>query len=273
MTRACAYISVVVSIGLLAGLAHGQTVIFSVTGLAQAAEQFEMRYGVPVSYEDANYAYAGDLIDQTRPDYARSHPNTPRLFSPKSGPLTLRGDPKEHLSLFNAAADAMPMLQSLLDDHVKAGYPGQFKLIPSGDGLDIVPVAVKNANGILLPDQSLLETKITLPVVRRNDIEILDAICAAVRTNSGKNIGVATNQFVSLYWVVTIGADNEPARTVLQRALDGLKFTGDPTDKVPKAAWSLRYAPGLEMYLLNVRQVVAEAPSLTGKTIRQTVFR
>lgn len=268
----------VVSISLLASLAYGQTVIFSVTGtkpLAQAAEQFEMRYGIPISYEDPNYVYDGDLIDQTPPAYAQSHPNAPTAPArvvPKGGSLVLRGDPKKQLSLFNAAADAMPMLQSLVDDHMKAGYPGQFKVIPSGDGFDIVPMAVKNSAGTLVPDQSLLETRITLPELQRTADRTLDGICEAIRSNTGKNIGVGMNQFQSLYWVATVGANNEPARTVLERTLDGL-HTNSSGAQIPKAAWSLMYAPGMKMYFLNVRQVIVEAPSPVGKMIRQTVFR
>jgi hypothetical protein len=261
------------SIGLLAGFVYAQPgIIFSVSGvtpLAQAAEAFETRYGISVSYEDANYAYEGDLIDETHPDYAKAHPNGSRALTPKGGSLTLHGDPKFAV---HSAQEAMPLLQALVNDHKKAGIPGEFKLIPNGDGVAIVPTAVKDASGILLPDQSLLETKITLPELKRTGDETLNAICEAVKTNSGKHIGVATNQFMSLYYTVTIGALNEPARSVLQRTLAGLEFTGGPTH-IPKASWSLFYDPGLKMYLLNVRQVRMEVPTPAGGKIKRPVFR
>jgi hypothetical protein len=263
------------AIGFVAGLACGQrAVIFSVSGprpLAAAAEAFEMHYGIPVSYEDANYAYEGDLDDKTAPEYAKSHPGGSRLLIPKGGHLTLRGDPKRTL-LF--AQDAMPLLQSLLDEHVQAGIPGQFKLIPNGDGVAIVPSAVKNAGGILLPDQSILETKINLPVLKRTGAETLNAICEAIRTSSGKNIGVGTSSFhqgIQPY-SMTIGADNEPARSVLQRALAGVGFA-EPghVGHIPKTSWSLLYAP--DMYALNVHQVVVEVPSPAGGKVKRPVFR
>lgn len=269
--------TVVVIFGLLAGLAYGQAVIFSVTGsesLAEAAQQFEMRYGIPVSYEAPNYAYEGDLVDDNDagyPGYARRFANGSKALV-KGGPLALRGDPNKQLSLFNAAADAMPMLQSLVDDHAKADYPGRFTLIPTGDGVAIVPTAIKNAAGILVPDQSLLETRITLPLMRRTVDETVEAISKAIRTSTGKNIVAGDDQFRSAYYAVTVGATNEPARGVLDRTLTGFEFTGGASD-IPKAAWTLKYSPGLKMYILHVRQVVAEVPTPAGGKIKRPVFR
>jgi hypothetical protein len=264
------------TIGFVAGLAYGQAaVIFSVTDprpLAQAAEAFETHYGIPVSYEDANYAYAGDLDDKTAPEYAKSHPGGRRALIPKGGSLTLRGDPKLAV---HSAQDAMPLLQSLLDDHKKAGHPGEFKLIPNGDGVAIVPSAVKNAGGILLPDHSLLETKISLPELQRTADGTIQAICEAVQTNSGKIIGLASSPFQGIQpYSVTIGASNEPARSVLERTFESLGFA-EPghVGHIAKASWSLLYAPGSNIYALNLRQVRVEVPSPAGGKVKRPVFR
>ena len=257
--------SVVVSIGLFATLAYGQTVIISVTGarpLDQAAEQFEARYGIPVSYEDATYVYKGDLVDKTHPDYAKSHPDGPRALFPKGGTLVLRGDP--NLPFYVAPGNAaMPLLKSLLDAHVKAGIPGEFKVIPNGDGLDIVPVAVKDVAGILSPDQSPLETKISLPELKRTGDETLNEICKAILASSGKKVGVGSSPFMGVQSIppysVTIGARNEPARSVLQRSLPILKYYDSRTmGHIPKMAWSLLYDPGQKIYALNVRYALFE---------------
>jgi hypothetical protein len=198
MRRACKG-SIVVGIGLLAGVAYGQVgVIFSVTGsspLAKAAEEFEARYGIPISYEDPAYAYDGDLIDHTDPDYKGSHPGGSRALDPKVGTVVLRGNFR---ALVRSSTDAMPLLQSLLDDHVRAGNPGEFALIPNGDGVAIVPTRVRSANGVLSPDQSPLEVRISLPELKRTAKQTLDAICGAIQANSGKQIGVASSPFIGL---------------------------------------------------------------------------
>jgi hypothetical protein len=262
MRRACKG-SVVVGIGLLAGVAYGQVgVIFSLTDsrpLAKAAEEFEARYGIPISYEDPAYAYNGDLIDHTDPDYKRSHPGGFRALDPKVGTVVLRGNFR---ALVRSSADAMAMLQSLLDDHLRAGNAGEFALISNGDGVAIVPARVRNANGVLSPDQSPLETRISLPELRRTATQTLDAIGGAIRTNSGKEVGVASSPFIGMQpYSVTIGANNEAARGVLQRTLAGLEYAdGRTVGHIPKMAWSLLYVPGQKIYLLNVRQVLVEAP-------------
>jgi hypothetical protein len=268
--------TVIVGIGLL-GAAYGQVgVIFSVSGskpLAKAAEEFEAKYGIPISYEDPAYAYPGELVDHTDPGYSKSHPEGPRALSLKGGgSLVLHADPKMAV---RSSAAAMPLLQSLLDEHVRAGYPGEFKLVPNGDGVAIVPVAVRNLNGVSLPDQSPLETTISLPESKRTAMETLNAICGAIRNNSGKNIGVASGPFIGTQpYSVTIGAANEPARSVLQRTLAGLEYVDTHTQaRIPKMAWSLLYDPGQKVYLLNVHQVLKEVLTPTGRTIRRPVAR
>ena len=268
MRRACKG-SVVVSVGLLAGVAYGQVgVIFSVTGsspLAKAAEEFEARYGIPISYEDPAYAYDGDLVDHTDPDYKRSHPDGPKALVPKGGTVVLRGN--FHAPV-RSSVDAMPLLQSLLDDHARAGNPGEFALVPSGDGVVIVPTKVRDANGFLVPDQSPLEVRISFPELQRTDLETLDAICGTILADSGMKVGVASHNFDGLRsteargkYYVTIGANNEPARSVLQRTLARLERP-EPGNKtpIPKMAWSLLYVPGQKIYVLNVGQVLVEAP-------------
>lgn len=269
--------NVVIGIGLLVGgVASGQVgVIFSVTDskpLAQAAEKFEVRYGIPVSYEDPTYAYDGDLVDHTDPAYKQSHPNGPRALSPKVGTVAFQADP--HMAVSSAAA-AMPLIQSLLDDHVKAGNLGQFKLIPNPyeDGIAIVPVAIRNAAGVLSPDQSPLETKISFPQLQRTAMQTLDAICGAIQANTGKQIGVASAPFGGQPYSATIGANNETARNVLQRTLANIRYPDGQTGQLPKTSWNLLYDPGVKMYLLNVRQVLREVPTPTGRTIRRPVVR
>ena len=99
----------------------------------------------------------------------------------------------------------------------------------------------------------------------------MSAICEAVKTASGKNIGIGTSSFhqglQNPNFLLTIGADNEPARTVLQRALD-------PSHVGPtKTSWSLLYAPDLKMYALNLRQVQIEISTPLGGKVKRPVFR
>jgi hypothetical protein len=143
--------------------------------------------------------------------------------------------------------------------------------MPSGDGVVIVPTKVRDANGILSPDKSPLEVSISLPTQERTAKEAMDAICAAILANSGKKVVMGQEPFStglrstdargakSAYYV-TIGATNEPARSVLQRTLASLEWA-NPRIKspIPKMAWRLLYDPGERVYALNVHQLLWEA--------------
>jgi hypothetical protein len=283
MKRTCKG-SLVLGIGLVAGVGYGQVagevIILSATGprpLVKAADQLEARYGIPVSYEDATYAYEGDLVDETDPAYKLSHPGI-RALGVKNGSAVLRGNLSASV---RSPADAMPLFQSLLDDYVRAGNPGEYALVQSGDGVVIVPTRVRNENGVLLPDQSPLETRISFPELQRTDLETLAAICGAILANSGKKVVVGTTPFGGLQspgtrgsYYVTIGASNEPARSVLQRTLAGLQWADSRTQgPILKMGWWLLYDPGERVYALSVHQVFREAPSPTGRTVRQPVVR
>lgn len=67
------------------GQAALQPIIISATEprpLESVGKLFERRFGIPVSYEDAAYAYSGDVIDQTSQEYKKAHPEA-RALSPK----------------------------------------------------------------------------------------------------------------------------------------------------------------------------------------------
>jgi hypothetical protein len=293
MKRACEG-SIVAALGLLAlAVAYGQQaaqvavtdpVIFSVTGsrpLAQAADEFEARYGITVSYEDPLYSFAGDLVDGMDPVYRLNHPGQTALY-PRAGSVTLRGN---FAASVESPADAMPLLQSLLDDYVKAGNPGEFALVESGDGVIIVPSKVRDANGILSPQQSPLEVRISFPEQERTASEAMDAICGAILANSGKKVVMGMEPFsmgvrstdprgLKASYYVTIGARNEPARSVLERTLASLEWANPRTlGRISKMGWRLLYDVNEKTYALNVHGVFRLAPTPTGNTTRQPVFR
>jgi hypothetical protein len=267
--------AVILPTAIVYGQVLSQPIILSVTDprpLAKAGELFERRYGIPVSYEDVAYVYDGDVIDQTDPDYKKTHPNI-RALIPRGGAVTIRGQAG---AVVPTPREASLVLQTALDDHARANNPGEFALLQNSDGLVIVPSSSRDANGILAPDHSPLETNISFLQVQRTALEALESICSAVTGASGKKVVVGTTPFRSLsgQMVVKVGAVNEQARSVLFRALAGIQPT-DPRTKAPsiKLAWQLLYDPGERMYALNVHQVMMEAPSPAGVKILRPVTR
>lgn len=168
------------------------------------------------------------------------------------------------------------MLQAAVDDHKKSGNPGEFTLLQDAEGVVIVPVSVRNSNGVLVPNRSPLEVNITFPELQRSPLETLEVIATAIRAASGERVEVMSAPFQGLASkaLISIGAANEQARSVLTRTLS-TPFSNVGTAKVPqiKLAWRLLYDPGQRTYGLNVHQVMVEATSPTGATILRPVTR
>lgn len=235
--------------------------------LYEAGVLLEHKYGVPISYEDV--AYAGSDLDVT----------TFRRPVPRSGPLTLDLSP--------AVTEPEPrtvalLLQRLLEQHVRNGNPGQFKLIETAAGLDIVPVSARNSVGTSIPYSSPLETRISLPVEERDAGATVSLICQLVSSASGKEIGMGGAEPGPLHWQkVRIGANNEVARDVLARLLVSTYPEGSngPNDRARgrqdyRTSWQLLEdgAPGAPA-LLTLRQVTMERLGPNDTIIRTPVKR
>jgi len=257
------------------GQALPSQVILSATDprpLAKAGELFERKYGIPMSYEDVAYAYDGDVIDQTSPEYKKTHPEGKALM-PKGCSVELRGQAG---AIVRTPMDAKLMFQTVLDGHARVGNPGVFALLQNNDGLVIVPTSGRNWNGALVQDHSPLDTSISFPELRRTAVETLELICNTVADASGKKVVVGTTPLLGLpgQTVAIIGAANEQARSVLFRMLSSLQ-PSDLRTKAPsiKLAWQLFYDPGQSMYVMNVHQVMMEASSPIGVKILRPVTR
>src|SRR5260370_1042056 len=118
--------------------------------LSKAAELFEQKYGIMIAYEDAAYAYQGDLVDKTTQEFLNAHPNS-RFLIPKGGSLSIA------LPNAKVTTDLVPTVQGAIDSYLAAGYGGEFKLLQAGGGLIIVPTGVRNSTGVLVPDSSPLD--------------------------------------------------------------------------------------------------------------------
>jgi hypothetical protein len=250
------------------GTAPGSTVVINDSRpLYEAALVLERRYGVSIAYEDAEYT-SNDDLDRSRHAVPISRAGTlnvdlsPPLTSPE--PLT-----------------AAMLLQGLLGQQVRNGNPGQFKLMETAEGLAIIPVAVRNSEGAVVPYRSLLETRITFPEADREAEDTLGLICELTSAASGKKIGLGGGPGVLKWRRVRVGANNEIARDVLARMLTSLHAEGEPgsPNKSPgsygyKISWSLltTKTPGIDA-LLFLRQVTVDQPGPGGTVVRAPVPR
>jgi hypothetical protein len=235
------------------GMQESGKEILSVNGtrpVKLAAEMLEKKYGWVITYEDPPYAHESELVDITekvRRDLDKFKPGqAPKVFTPKGGELALE---YEIETATKKPADSVVVVQQLLDTYAIAGNPGVFRLERDPQRLHIMVAASKNKDGVLVSRQSVLDTLITVPAQKRNGLELLDAICAAISDASGTGVVVGGAPLNRFYRHQTeSGAKNQRARDFLTNELD--QITGQV-----KWSWQLLYDPGEKTYFLNVHGV------------------
>jgi hypothetical protein len=216
--------------------------------VAKAVENLIERYGYAITYEDPRYAYEGDLKDvaaQVRKDFDK-YPSgrAPKTIVPKGGELTIN----------YSTADPATILNELVQ--ARAANGARFHVEQTDDYFHMVPTDRRDSQGNWEAHASVLNIPISLVPEDRTERETIQVICDVVSQNSDVRVVLGGK-----YMFVTesideganpkrpyrIGADNEPARTVLLRALESVrKGTGE------HLTWLMYYDFGIRKYALNV---------------------
>lgn len=228
--------------------AHGEELDATSNGwrpLSKAALKLSERLGYIVTYEDPQYAYSGDLRDATA-EIRSSGASGPRIFVPAGGTLDLRRVLLPEIKSIDAAGG---VIQQALDAQDRSATGGKFKLLKTGDVLHIVPDRVRNEKGEWIPQQSILDTRISIPRKPRSTYVMVEEICNTLAKAHNLRV-VFTTPPVALNATNNEeqGADDEVARDVLMRTLAS---TGN------RYGWTLFYTAISDgnTYLLDLVQL------------------
>jgi len=258
-----------VSFAGLSGHTQNREVVLSINDprpLSEAASQLEPILGIPISYEDAALVYSGDYARALDTDWGRkSAEHDPRFRA--TNPIGSIGGSLEVRFTIDASVSARQVLQGVVDQHKARGNPGEFTLLSNGNGFSIVPAAIRDTNGILMPEHSPLDSVISFPTAERTGAATLEMICQAVTAASGRKVNLG-NVPLNLFFntAVEVGADHQTARDVLLRTLRELHWNNGVRDvAIPKMSWQLLYGPARAMartpsladglYFLNLHTV------------------
>ena len=212
--------------------------------LAKVVSILEERYGVTIMYEDPPYLNGSQLADVT--DAVTKTPTAEgrRILVPRGGAFAFTStfESGEPLSRMRS------VLEQLVTEYRTTGY-GDFKVAQGGDVFHIVPRTFRNQHGDDESFAPILNTKITLERAdRRPALEVLEETTAAVTRASSVPVMLGTVP-LTLFAnsVVTIRANNEPARSVLLRILAATET---------RLSWALYYSPDQPpSYFLNIHVV------------------
>jgi hypothetical protein len=193
----------------------------------RVVEALQTRYAVMITYEDPPYTHPDDLQDVTSKvvrNYSQRTPGpVPRVIVPMGGVLSVQIPTAPHLTSRDLAA----VLQQLVEERTPRG--GHFRVEQAGDVFHVIPTEVRDGSGNWAPQGALLDTAISLPAQERTEKQLYSAITSAVTgathtkvalvVNGGILMGVSSEHRSAQSLPTTIEATQEPARSVLMRAL------------------------------------------------------
>jgi hypothetical protein len=180
------------------------------------------------------------------------------ILSEKYGYSISYEDPRSpllpgRLTFVFASADITNALSQLVNAQAARDGGGRFRVKQTGDTFHVVPTAFSDANGNWIRQESVLDIWISLPKQERTEEEMFQAICDAVSSAAHINMspgmgafggGIHGEEGPRKYY---LGADGEPARRVLMRAL---AQRGDAPQV--RLTWHLYYGAREQRYILNI---------------------
>lgn len=215
--------------------------------VAKAVRTLEDLCQCVITYEDPRIIYSRETKDVTD-EVSRSIPaKSQRVIVPKGGALTVnyRAVPGTDRPVNLTSA-----LNDVLKAHEREDGAGKFRIENSNGVIHVIPVAVKNINGKIEPQTSVLDAAISLPRQERTGMQTLTAICEAISKKNHMRVELGAAPLNLLFQHRSVqGFNNEQARTVLIRFLQDV-------DKSGRLSWRLLYEPGVKTYALNIHEVL-----------------
>lgn len=218
--------------------------------VAEAITMLEARYGWIITYEDPRYAHADDITDVTekvRRDLSKyPEGQAPRVLIPKGGDLSFDYDV---LAETNLPSDPEVVVRQLLNAQAGTANSARFRLEKSKTIIHVIPSAIKDRSGRSTPQQSLLDTMVTLSSNERTGLRTLEALTESVAKAAQVRI-ILGNVPLELFLrhKDSQGAEGQRAREFLVQLLQRIS-----PDR--PLSWQLLYDPGLKMYALNIHVV------------------
>jgi len=117
--------------------------------------------------------------------------------------------------------DNVPALLDALIDRLNLERPFRYRITPAPGGYSIVPTAMRNERGELVPYSSPLDTLVSIPQARRTIVAHTRLVIEQVKARIAYDLlGCCTPGASNIdNTEVEFGAENEPARNALQRLL------------------------------------------------------
>jgi hypothetical protein len=184
--------------------------------ISEVVRQIEKQFGRVVTYEDTRYVHPADIVDITA-TVRRDGDMSKRVFGMRNGSIDVTYSARPGTSVETQVEE---VLGKVIEQSRAAGNSRDFRVERTSGGYHVVPVAMKGKSGVMEPYASPLDTRITLPRREERAAEMMRRVSQAITRRSGVTVTegmLPINLFVQR--IVDVGAEDEPARDVLWRAL------------------------------------------------------
>lgn len=226
--------------------------------VAEAAEQLEAIYSLPITYEDPPYVHESTIADVTnevRRDKQQGQTSLSRVLVPKSETISFSYEmPSPSTSpgagLQESAGDqevaATQAVSNVLHSYAAVRGAEIFTVVEDSGMIHVVPTHFINPTGKVQELTPILDKTITIAPKQRTGAELVSEICQALSV-TGQTVISGTMPFSLLArHETTLGGSGLTARSFLSRLL---------AEMTVPLSWQLFYDPGLRMYVLNVHVV------------------
>lgn len=225
--------------------------------LADAAAQLELQTGIAINYEDTPYAFAGDTSDVTRSVMPAAnqaaYPNA-RIIIPKGGALSISPIPTSAGT--NPTTTESNAINALIGAYSANQLPGTYMSLWQDGAFFLVPSTSRNASGSETALVPVLSVPVTIPVAERTAIDTLTAILDQVKTSSGVKVGVGSIPLTIFARAkVSLGANNETARSVIGRMFTMLAPRTSDGSALSSLSYKLLFDPCLKYYMFNAAMI------------------
>jgi hypothetical protein len=259
-----------------------ETVTLSVEGfqpLLEFASQLQLRTGVPIGYEEPEWAFVGDTVRyaDVPPEKLRGIGSLQMQQNRPDRRLLRRGGIEVSFEVY-ADTKRPPgdlhgfvgrVLEQAVADHLKRGNPGVFRVLDLGGyGFSLVAVGARDKDGVFRESVPPLDTVISFPEESRSPQATLSLIAKKMGEARGMAYG-ALGSFGQGQGV-RLGAKAEPARDVLIRMFGSFMRMGQGALPEGYAAltqsrtWRLNYNVESGGHILYVETVTRQTPTADG---------
>jgi hypothetical protein len=232
-----ALLVVLALVNVSARASTNSTETVTVGSMAAVMDALVARYGYLVTLETPRYVFGDDLEDQSAQS-RNDKGNGPRILMSRSISLTMTLPPPGNTGLDGLES----ILKKVAQDTGSNDHGAHYRVEREGDVFHIIAAEVRDSKGRWAAYTPILDTPISIPIADRSLYESLNSMCMAVQQAAHVPVEPLQIPFRALRNArSTVGANNEPARTVLTRLLAGSKMT-----------WRIFYDDASRSYFLSV---------------------